>query len=207
MALRRPPTALTDDGVATDPIEQFLAWFHAATEADIPLAEAMTLATATKSGAPSARILLLKGVDQDGFVFFTNYESRKARELAENPQAALVFYWRELGRQVRVEGTVSRIRAAESKAYFATRPRASRLSAWASRQSDVIPSREVLEARVAALAARYADGDVPLPPFWRGYRLSPDSVEFWQHRDDRLHDRLRYRRDAAGHWSRERLAP
>ena len=207
MSVRHPRTALTEDGVAADPIEQFVSWFRAATEAKIPLAEAMTLATATTNGAPSARILLLKGVDQDGFVFFTNYESRKARELAENPRGALVFFWRELGRQVRVEGTVRRTQPGESEAYFATRPRASRLSAWASRQSDVIPSREALEERVGMLAARYADGDVPLPPFWGGYRLSPDCVEFWQHRDDRLHDRIRYRREAAGRWSRERLSP
>ncbi len=207
MPLHRPRTALTKEDVAAHPIDQFVTWFRAATEANIPLAEAMTLATATKNGAPSARILLLKGVDRDGFVFFTNYESRKARELADNPQGALVFYWRELGRQVRVEGTVRRTRPGESQAYFATRPRASRLGAWASRQSDVIPSRRALEERVEALAAEYADGDVPLPPFWGGYRLSPDSVEFWQHRDDRLHDRIRYRRDASGGWGLERLSP
>ena len=166
----------------------------------------MTLATASAGGAPSARVVLLKGLDERGFVFYSNYESRKARELGENPLAALVFHWREFGRQVRVEGRVSRVSAAESDDYFRTRPLGSRLAAWASPQSEVIQSREALDERFAGVAAVYEGRDVPLPPFWGGFRLDPDAVEFWQHRDDRLHDRLRYRRSGGG-WTLERLAP
>ncbi len=207
MALRNSPTALTEADVAADPIDQFVTWFRAATEANVPLAEAMTLATATKNSAPSARTLLLKGVDRDGFVFFTNYESRKARELAENPRAALVFLWDALGRQVRIEGQVTRVPERESEAYFRTRPLGSRIGAWASPQSAVIGSRDELETRVAEAEVRFAAGDVPLPPFWGGYRLLPEAVEFWQHRESRLHDRLRYRRAPSGGWVIERLAP
>ena len=199
---------LLESAVAANPIAQFANWFHAAEEARVPLPEAMTLATATKDGVPSGRTLLLKGFDERGFVFFTNYESRKGRELDENPRAALVFYWNELGRQVRIEGTVTRLAAEESEAYFRTRPLASRLSAWASRQSEVIANRDALESRLDGVRAEYGgEGDVPLPTFWGGYRVSPESVEFWQHRPDRLHDRLRYRLRGDGGWALERLSP
>ena len=199
-------SVLDEANVDPDPIRQFGRWFRYAEAAGVPLAEAMTLATASSAGAPSARIVLLKGVDKRGFVFYTNYESRKCRELLENPLAALVFYWNPLGRQVRVEGTVEKASQQESEEYFATRPRGSRLGAWASRQSEVIPSRDVLEARLGELEAAYAERDVPLPPFWGGLRLVPSALEFWQHRGDRLHDRLRYRRDG-GTWILERLSP
>jgi pyridoxamine 5'-phosphate oxidase len=198
---------LREDEVDPDPIVQFRSWFATAAEAGIRLPEAMVLATATSAGRPSARTVLLKEIEDDTFVFFTNYESRKGRELAQNPRAALLFYWDSLGRQVRIEGTVERLPAEESEAYFRTRPLGSRLSAWASRQSDVVPNRAILEERVAALAAEHPNGDVPLPPYWGGYRLDPDELELWQHREDRLHDRLRYRREAGGGWKLERLSP
>jgi pyridoxamine 5'-phosphate oxidase len=198
---------LREDEVDPDPIVQFRSWFATAAEAGIRLPEAMVLATATSAGRPSARTVLLKEIGADTFVFFTNYESRKGRELAQNPRAALLFYWDSLGRQVRIEGTVERLPAEESEAYFRTRPLGSRLSAWASRQSDVVPNRAILEERVAALAAEHPNGDVPLPPYWGGYRLDPDELELWQHREDRLHDRLRYRREAGGGWKLERLSP
>lgn len=197
---------LLESAVDADPVEQFRAWFADAAEAGIRLREAVVLATASAVGRPSARTVLLKGIESGGFVFFSNYESRKGRELAQNPHAALVFYWDALGRQVRVEGTVTKIPAQESEAYFRTRPFGSRIGAWASRQSEVIEGREGLEQRVADLAAEHPDGEVPLPPSWGGYRLEPEEVEFWQHRDDRLHDRLRYRRAANG-WTIERLSP
>jgi pyridoxamine 5'-phosphate oxidase len=194
------------DDLDPDPTAQFHRWLRAAEGAGVALPEAMTLATASSSGRPSVRTVLLKGADADGFVFYTNYESRKGRELAENPHAAVVFYWHALGRQVRVEGTVTKLSEAESEAYFRTRPLGSRLGAWASPQSEVIADREPLEKRVGELEAEYAGGEVPLPPFWGGYRLQATTVEFWQHRADRLHDRFRYRR--AGHaWTIERLAP
>jgi pyridoxamine 5'-phosphate oxidase len=197
---------LLESAVDPDPVEQFRAWFADAAEAGIRLPEAVVLATANAAGRPSARTVLLKGIESGGFVFFSNYESRKGRELAENPHAALVFYWDALGRQVRIEGTVIKIPARESEAYFRTRPFGSRIGAWASRQSEVIEGREGLEQRVADLTAEHPDGEVPFPPHWGGYRLEPEEVEFWQHRDDRLHDRLRYRRAANG-WSIERLSP
>jgi pyridoxamine 5'-phosphate oxidase len=187
-------------------VVQFGRWFDDARAADLLEPSAMTLATATADGVPSARMVLLRGVDQRGFVFYTNYESRKAAELAANPRAALVFWWGALQRQVRVEGPVQPTSQEESAAYFRTRPPGSRLSAWASPQSRVIPGREVLDQRVAELAARHPDGDVPLPPFWGGYRLVPEVVELWQQRPDRLHDRLRYTRTPGG-WRIERLAP
>ncbi len=188
-----------------DPLRQFETWLAAARDAEIELAEAMAVATAAAGGAPSVRMVLLRGADERGLVFNTNYESRKGSELAENPQAALLFYWHALGRQVRVEGGVEKVDPSETDAYFALRPRASRLSAWASSQSEVIESRAALEAQFEAAAARFGD-DVPRPRYWGGYRVAPESWEFWQHRGDRLHDRFRYRR-ANGRWLVERLAP
>ena len=167
----------------------------------------MTVATSTPAGEPSARMVLLRGVDARGFGFFTNYDSQKGRELADNPRASLVIYWSKLGRQVRIAGAVVKQSAEESTAYFHGRPLASQLSAWASAQSQVIPNRGVLEEAVAALAARYDGGPVPLPPNWGGYRVIPRTIEFWAHRDNRLHDRIRYTRRADGGWLIERLAP
>jgi pyridoxamine 5'-phosphate oxidase len=190
----------------TDPIARFRDWFDVARDAGVPFPETMTLATASAAGAPSARMVLLKGVDDDGFVFFTGYESRKGDELAENPRAALVFYWQPLGRQVRVEGIVERVSEAESAAYFATRPRASRLAAWTSRQSRPLESREELERRYAELEREHEGRDVPLPPHWGGFRVRPDAIEFWEHRDSRLHDRVRYTRARDG-WAAQRLWP
>jgi len=167
----------------------------------------MTLATSTRSGEPSGRMVLLRGVDERGFGFFTNYDSQKGRELAENPRAALVIYWAKLGRQVRVTGPVVKQSTEESTAYFHNRPLASQLSALASPQSQVIPNRSVLEDSVAALGKRYEGGPVPLPQAWGGYRVIPQSIEFWLHRENRLHDRIRYSRQAKGRWQIERLAP
>ena len=188
-----------------DPIIQFERWFEVAAEA-APLAEAMTLATVDGDGAPDARMVLLKGVDQRGFRFFSNFESAKAEQLAATPRAALVFYWRELDRQVRVRGAVERLAAEESDEYFATRARGSQLGAWASPQSRAIASRELLEGELAAAEARFVDGEVPRPPDWGGYLLEPRAIEFWQGRSDRLHDRFRYSRAAQG-WRMERLGP
>jgi pyridoxamine 5'-phosphate oxidase len=199
--------ALAEGDVDPDPVVQFRRWLDDASAANLVEPSAMTLATAGADGVPSARMLLLRGVDQRGFVFYTNYESRKAAELAANPRAALVFWWGELQRQVRVEGRVQRTSHEESAAYFRTRPPGSRLGAWASPQSRVIPSRAVLDERVAELAARHPGGDIPLPPFWGGYRLVPEVVELWQGRPNRLHDRLRYTRAPGGGWRIERLAP
>ena len=198
---------LSEADLAPDPFAQFQAWFDTALAAGLPEPNAMTLATATPDGRPSARMVLIKGVDPRGFVFYTNYESRKGRELEANPWAALVFYWPELERQIRIEGRVERVAAEESDAYFASRPLGSRLGAWASPQSQVIPGRDVLEARLRDLEARFASGDVPRPPHWGGYRVVPEAVEFWQGRPSRLHDRLRYTRQADGRWAIERLAP
>jgi pyridoxamine 5'-phosphate oxidase len=188
-----------------DPVRQFEHWFEEARGAAVELPEAAALATASADGAPSARMVLVKGFDERGFLFHTGYASRKGRELTENPTAALLFYWHVLGRQVRVEGTVDRVGEGESAAYFTTRPLESRLAAWASQQSEPIESREALEARFAEASARFGR-DVPLPPHWGGFRLLPDEYEFWQHRENRLHDRLRYRPTAQG-WLIERLAP
>ena len=198
-----PPLRRAD--LDPDPLRQFAAWYSQAADAvDAP--EAVVLATATPSGGPSARMVLLKGFDQRGFVFYTNYFSRKGQEIAQNPRAAMLFHWSPLGRQVRVEGAVHRIDAAESDAYFKTRPPGSRLSAAASPQSRPVASREVLETAVAELESRYPDGAVPRPEEWGGLRLVPSRFEFWQHGDDRLHDRFTYRRDGQA-WAVERLGP
>jgi pyridoxamine 5'-phosphate oxidase len=190
----------------SDPFLLFREWFDEAKRSSIVAPEAMTLATATTDGAPSARMVLLKGADEHGFVFYTGYASRKGRELAENPRAALAFYWQPLGKQVRVEGPVERVSEAESAAYFATRPRGSQLAAWASEQSRPLGSREELERRYAELEQEYDGREVPLPPHWGGYRLRPEAIEFWEHRENRLHDRVRYARAREG-WQAERLSP
>jgi pyridoxamine 5'-phosphate oxidase len=198
-----PPLRRAD--LDPDPLRQFAAWYARAADAVDP-PEAVVLATATAAGAPSARMVLLKGFDGRGFVIYTNYFSRKGQEIAQNPRAALLFHWAPLGRQVRVEGVVHRIDAAESDAYFRTRPPGSRLSAAASPQSRPVARREVLEAAVAELASRHPDGDVPRPDEWGGLRLVASRFEFWQHGDDRLHDRFRYHREGEL-WTVERLAP
>ena len=197
---------LSEEEVSGDPLEQFSAWLDAALTAGLILPNAMTLATANSDGRPSARMVLLKGFDERGFVFYTNYESRKATELAANPRAAIVFHWPELERQVRACGSVSAVGRDESEAYWATRPFGTRLGTWASPQSDVIEGRRTLDDALAAVTARFEGNDVPLPPNWGGYVLSPKEIEFWQGRRNRLHDRLRYRR-AGREWIIERLAP
>ena len=201
------PQPLLETNVDPQPLRQFEQWFAAAREAGIGVPEAVALATATADGRPSARMVLLKGFGADGFVFYTSYESRKARELTDNPHAALLFHWDVLGRQVRIEGPVDRVSRAESESYFATRPRGSQIGAWASRQSERIADRHELEAEARRVAERFEGSDVPPPSRWGGYRLAPDSYEFWQHRDDRLHDRLRYLPNGAGGWSLARLGP
>jgi pyridoxamine 5'-phosphate oxidase len=198
---------LSEADADPDPIAQFGAWFEAAVAAGIREPNAMTLATATPEGRPSARMVLLKGYGADGFEFYTNYASRKGDELAANPWAALVFFWVDLERQVRIEGRVAHVSPEQSDAYFHSRPVGSQRSAAASEQSAVIPDRAALELRVAELAARYGDGPVPRPEHWGGYRLAPQVIEFWQGRPSRLHDRLRYRQDASSAWAPERLAP
>lgn len=198
--------ALDEQASAADPLQQFRAWLDQALKAELPEPNAMTLATVGADGRPSTRIVLIKGVDERGIVWYTNYDSRKGRELAGNAHAALQFHWVELERVVRIEGTVDMVTAAESDTYFATRPLDSRIGAWASPQSEVIASRAVLLANAAKVSAQYLLNP-PRPPHWGGFRLAPEVWEFWQGRASRLHDRLRYRRDATGGWLRERLAP
>jgi len=198
---------LTEADAGTDPFALFRVWFDQALAAGLQEPNAFTLATCTPDGVPSARAVLLKALDARGFTFFTNYDSRKGGELAANPRAALVFLWHPLERQVRIEGTVERVAAAESDEYFATRPLGSRFGAWASSQSAVIPGREFLERRHAELVAEYPDGTVPRPPNWGGYRVLPTALEFWQGRRSRLHDRIRFARQPGATWLRERLAP
>jgi pyridoxamine 5'-phosphate oxidase len=189
-----------------DPIDLFEAWFDAARESGILLPESVALATSTADGVPSVRMVLLKGVDERGFVFFTNYGSQKARELEANPRAALCFHWAVLQRQVRVAGRVARVSEEESAAYFATRGRGSQIGAWASRQSEPLARRDDLERRAREAEERFAGGDVPHPPFWGGYRLEPSRIEFWQGRADRLHDRLVFLREGEA-WATQRLHP
>ncbi len=197
---------LTEQDVAADPIEQFTRWFDEAVTAAVVEPNAMCLATATPDAYPSARMVLLKGVDARGFVFYTDYRSRKGQELADNPHASLCFFWAELERQVRVNGAVQRVSRAESDAYFQSRPLPSRVGAWTSHQSMVLTDRSALEQQLTDNEARFADGNVPLPEHWGGFRIVPEEIEFWQGRESRLHDRIQFRREA-GVWVRRRLSP
>jgi pyridoxamine 5'-phosphate oxidase len=198
--------SLDESCVDLNPFEQFRHWFEEAMKAELQDPTAMVLATATPEGKPSARVVLLKGFDERGLVFFTNYEGRKSAELTANPQAAVLFFWVELERQIRVEGTVEKTSKQESEEYFKTRPSEHRLSAWASNQSSVIPSRDFLEQKISNLKSRYGNREIPLPPFWGGFRLQPQVFEFWQGRENRLHDRVRYLLQG-GVWQIERLSP
>ncbi|HET9479347.1 MAG TPA: pyridoxamine 5'-phosphate oxidase [Pyrinomonadaceae bacterium] len=198
---------LDETRIDSDPIRLFQGWLQDAVAAKLPLPEAMNLATVTPDGKPTARMVLLKQVDDEGFVFYTNYLSAKARQLEINPYAALVFYWPQLERQVRVEGRVNKTSAEESSEYFKTRPRESQIGAWASPQSDVIPAREVLEQRARELSEQYCDREIDCPAHWGGFRLKPDRIEFWKGRVGRLHDRLLYELQPDGAWTIKRLAP
>lgn len=198
---------LSETEADPNPFKQFQIWFEQAVSADLPEPNAMTLATATEEGKPSARIVLLKGFDEQGFVFYTNYNSQKGQQLAANPFASLVFWFAELERQIRIDGSVEKVSTEESEAYFVSRPIGSKLGAWASPQSEVISSRSILENKIAELEQRYKKQTIPKPPHWGGYRLIPTEIEFWQGRPNRLHDRLRYRQQSNETWVRERLAP
>lgn len=198
--------ALTEADVNADPIVQFRSWFDEAINAAVQEPNAMCLATATPDAYPSARMVLLKGFDDRGFVFYTDFRSRKGRELADNPHASLCFFWPELERQVRVVGAVQRVSKAEAEAYFTSRPLPSRIGAWTSHQSSVLPSREALEQELAANQQRFPDGAVPLPEHWGGFRVVPEEIEFWQGRPSRLHDRIQFVRER-GAWTRQRLSP
>ncbi len=197
---------LRESALSGDPIRQFQKWFQEATEANIADANAMTLATASQNRIPSARVVLLKGFDERGFIFYTNYDGAKGKELAENPKAALVLHWKEIERQVRINGNVSKISREESERYFHSRPRGSQLSAWVSRQSEVIKGREVLEKKMKEYEKKIKGKEIPLPPYWGGYLVAPTTIEFWQGRPNRLHDRLRYTLKN-GMWLVERLSP
>jgi len=207
MSTTRLNRRLLESEILPNPFEQFKLWMEEAIAAAVPMPDAMTLATATPAGEPAARQVLLRGLDERGLVFFTNYQSRKGKELEANPRAALLFHWPTLERQIRIEGAVEKVSSLESDRYFRTRPRGSRLSAWASPQSEVIVGHELLERRMEQLEKRYPGEEVPRPPYWGGFRVLPASFEFWQGGPDRLHDRLRYRLDQQGKWMLERLAP
>ncbi len=198
---------LLETGVASNPVEQFSKWWNDAVKSEIDEVNAMTLATADAKGMPSARIVLLKDFSENGFVFFTNYESHKGKLLAENPNACLVFFWKELERQVRIEGRVEKVNAKTSDEYFATRPEGSRIGAWASPQSSVIPSREIIETRSETYRKEFTEGNIPRPPHWGGYVVIHTVIEFWQGRPNRLHDRIRYSLLENKFWKIERLAP
>ena len=199
--------ALSEDQADPDPIRQFTSWFDEAVSAQLLDVNAMTLATVSSAGDPAARIVLLKGFDEHGFVFFTNYDSAKGRDLAATPRACLLFFWVELERQVRITGSVTKVATAESDEYFHSRPFESQIGAWASAQSTAVADRAALETRYAELSAQHTGQVVPLPPFWGGYRVKPEQIEFWQGRPSRLHDRLLYLRQADGSWARSRLSP
>ncbi len=198
---------LHSEDLCSDPIKQFEQWYAQANETDLPEPNAMSLATVDEHGQPWQRIVLLKLFDERGFVFFTNYSSRKAKQIAVNRKVSLLFPWQALGQQVKVTGKAEKISTAESVRYFATRPRGSQIGAWASHQSQVIKSRAILDTLFDELKQQFMDGDVPLPPFWGGYRVAPETIEFWQARDNRLHDRFIYRRDETTQWFSERLSP